>query len=350
MTKELTTKTTSTTGIIVPGDADKDAKYRLGKLARWLDGNGLRWHEVDLVAYRDNLLTDLAPATVSAHLSTVRARYAAILRDNATRDALYSLAGERLQEMGQDDTPANRWAFVAELEKRLQNALDPKAAPVKVVTVQDEADDEHTRLTPEQQSALIHGPGMDTAQAIRDTAIIALMLTTGIREAELSDLDVSDLRCTFGGKLALRIRAGKGKKQRMVVYGPDGETALAITEAWLKIAGIEDGPVFRGFYKGYKSIRPSRLKVRMIQYVIGNYGVVIGGELRTVRPHDLRRTYARTRHLEGMSLLAIAQQMGHSSTATTRGYIGTLDAAERTPQGSIVFNGIVKRLAELQRL
>jgi hypothetical protein len=100
--------TTRSTGPeIVPLDADKHAKSRLGQFERWLNRQGLAWYAPDLAQYRDDMLADgKAPSTVSAHLSTVRARYDAILRDNATRDTLYSLAGERIAEVGQADAGA----------------------------------------------------------------------------------------------------------------------------------------------------------------------------------------------------------------------------------------------------
>ena len=355
MDENALTTQAGTTISLIPTDADKDSRYRLGLFDRWMQAEKRPWHALDLAAYRDHLLEGgsaqgqpLSPRTVVVHLSTIRARYAAILRQPATRNELYTAAGEELARLGQPDGPANRKALVDELTTRLQNALDPKAAPVKATVIQDRADDEYLRLTPEQASALIQMPGVDTLRGLRDTALLALFLTTGIREQELSDLDVEDLRSTLGGKLALQVREGKGKKQRLVVYGDDGETALAIVDKWLEMAGIESGPVFRGFYRGGRKLRPGRVKVRMIQYIVGSHELVIGGELRTVRPHDLRRTYAKINYLSGMQLLALAQQMGHASTTTTQGYIGTLNADERTPRSAFHFNGLLRRLSALE--
>ena len=77
---DLTT-TQCAASIIVPGDAAKDRKSQLGRFARWQGAQALEWHSLDLAKYRDDLARTLAPASVSAHLSTVRARYRAILRD-----------------------------------------------------------------------------------------------------------------------------------------------------------------------------------------------------------------------------------------------------------------------------
>jgi integrase/recombinase XerD len=51
----------------------------------------------------------------------------------------------------------------------------------------------------------------------------------------------------------------------------------------------------------------------------------------TAAPHDLRRTYARRLYDAGTPMLAIQQNLGHASSKTTQGYIGSLDASTRRP-------------------
>ena len=91
--------------------------------------------------------------------------------------------------------------MVDEAITRIQNAMDPKAAPVRVITRQDVADSQHRRLTADQANALMDTPGVATLGGLRDTAVVALSLCTGMREAELSALQVGDLRQRLGGKL-----------------------------------------------------------------------------------------------------------------------------------------------------
>lgn len=324
--------------VIVSAEATGDLKHRLTKFARWMHAQGRPWHKPDLGRYRDDLLTTLAPRSVTAHLSTVRARYVALLSDPHRRDELYSLAGDRLAEIGQEDNPANRAAFVVEIEKRIQHALK---APVKVKKIQDRPDSDHLRLSGEQAVMLMKSPGLRTLRGLRDTAVIATMLCTGIREAELSSLDAGDLRQRLGGELALHVREGKGCKERMVPYG-ELSWVLIILDAWLKAAGIPGGAVFRGFYKGAKRLRRGRLSVRAIQYILAAYPIVVDGEVTAVRPHDCRRTYARRLYEAGVDLVAIQQNLGHADSKTTLGYIGTLDADQRRAPAVYAFD-----LAEL---
>ncbi len=331
MATELSTRN-EPDAIILPtglGKDAKDAKHRLSRFAAWVADGGRGWHEPDLAAYRDDMLAaGLAPSSVSAHLSTIRERYRAIMRD---RDRFYAIAAERTRE------PLEQKAAVDEMIVRIGNAIDPKAAPVKVVQSQDVTDSAHLRLTVRQAEALMVAPGVDTLLGLRDTAALALMLCTGIREAELVALDVIDLRQRLGGELALHVREGKGCKQRLIPYG-GLEWVLALVDKWLAAAGITSGPVLRGFYRGGQRLRDGRLDVRQVQRIAGRYPVMVDGDLVSARPHDLRRTYARRLYEAGGDLVGIQQNLGHAQQSTTLGYIGTLDVERRKPPAVYSFD------------
>ena len=330
--------TSENVAILVPVGAVKDKLSQLSRFARWIDSIGGHWYNPDLLAYRDSLLAaGLSPKSVVAHLSTIRTQYRALLRDNGLRDRLYAAAPP--------DAPlADRKAFVDELLTRITNATDPANAPVETVHHQDIADSQHIRLSVAQASTLINAPNVHTLLGLRDAAILALMLSTGIREAELCDLEVADLRQRFGGALALHIRSGKGHKARLVPYG-QLDACLIYVETWLRHAGITDGIVFRGIRKGTASVATDRLTEKTIQNILAKYPLIIDGKVVKVCPHDLRRTYARRLYDAGLDLMAIQQNLGHANLKTTQGYIGTLDADKRQPPDIYSFN--IQRLETL---
>ncbi|MEO8391751.1 MAG: tyrosine-type recombinase/integrase [Chloroflexota bacterium] len=330
--------------ILLDGIANKDQVSRMQLFVDWLLLTSGNWQAPDLGAYRDWLLSSerlardrhtrtlkpaaaLSPASAAAHLSTVRGRYQAILDDNGARDNLYAVAP-------QDASASDRKAFVDETLTRLENAIKPGKSTVKVIQVQDSADSAHLRLTLEQANALLAAPfdarHNTPLQAVRDTALIALLLCTGMRDSELCDLDTGDLRQQFGGALALQVREGKGGKARLIPYG-NLDWCLIYVEKWLQLAGISSGAVFRGFYKGGQRVRAGRLTMRAVQDILDRYPISIDGALRACNPHDLRRTYARRLHDAGVPLLAIQQNLGHQDSRTTEGYIGVLDAGQRRP-------------------
>ena len=106
-----------------------------------------------------------------------------------------------------------------------------------------------------------------------------------------------------------------------------------------------EGPVFRGFYRGNRRLRASRLTVRAVQDILDAYPVIVDGRLTRLNPHDLRRTYARRLYEAHVDLLAIQQNLGHSDSKTTLGYIGQLDAESRRPPAVYHFD-----LSKLPRL
>jgi site-specific recombinase XerD len=306
----------------IPLGAGKDQSSRLNQFEQWRVGRGLSWNQPRLDLYCAYLLErGLRPSSVNAHLGTIRKRYRNIVQDNTTREALYNVAAQGL------DTLADSKAFVDEVLTRLSNDVRPGLAGVKE---EDRQEDEHTRLPLVEALAYAASPGEDTLQALRDKALLSLLVATGIREQELCNLKVQDLRQELEGMLCLRVFRGKGDKTRLVPYG-SLVGALDIVERWLEAAGITEGYVFRGFYKGGKRIRAGQLTTRQVQRIVHKYG--------PVAPHDLRRSYARICYVElGMDILAISQNMGHTSIEMTRRYIGNLEAGTRAPRGpEVVF-------------
>lgn len=315
---------------IYAGGGSKVRRSRLNRFCEWQLSTGNSWHLPDLAAWRDQLIDieGLKAKTAGDYLSTVRSAYRHFLRSNEARQWLYDL-------MPSDLSPERKLALMTEFETRLRNAIDPNNAPITIIEVQDEGDTDHLWLTPSQVATLILTPGVDTLKGLRDTAMMALMLCTGVRAAELLALDVDDLQVMFGSTLALRIKSGKGSKQRLIPYGAQ-DWGLTLTQQWLDRAGISSGAVFVGMRKGdnfylTKEGKRVRLSERSLEYTLQSYPISIDGELRTATPHDLRRTYARQLYLTGTDLTAIQQNMGHEGQDITLGYIGTLDVRQREP-------------------
>src|SRR5262245_6876670 len=209
--------------LLIEGDTSKDRVSRLTMFADWLNQTGGEWAAPNLAAYRDYLRSDqrtvidrrtgerksappLSAQATSTHLATIRGRYQAIVGDNALRDYL--------QLQVPDGSLADQHAWVEDKITRLQNAIHPKQSAVKVIVQQDRTDASQTRLTREQGEALLEMPGkrhgLDKLHGLRDTALLALALCTGLREGELAALDVADLRQHMDGKLSLHVRKGKG--------------------------------------------------------------------------------------------------------------------------------------------
>lgn len=312
----------------------KDEKYRIGRFENWIQETGGLLHSPDLPAYREDLLSAYIPSTAATHMSTIRGRYRRLVESNDLRSHLFALAGAAL-------TASDRKAFVDETITRLSNAVNDPGAKIKVTKKQDISDYTQIRLTRSQAESLLSLPGTDTLRGLRDTAMIALMLCTGIREGELVALDVPDLRQSLGGELALEVRHGKGDKSRLIPYG-ELSWSLVIVDAWLLKAGITEGAVFRGLWQNDRL--QGRIGVRSVEKIMRSYPVVIDGRQICIAPHTLRRTYARRQYDTGIDLVSLQQNLGHASNATTIKYIGSLGAESRRGRSAYSFD--LKRLAK----
>ncbi|HMN12970.1 MAG TPA: tyrosine-type recombinase/integrase, partial [Bellilinea sp.] len=185
---------------------------------------------------------------------------------------------------------------------------------------------EQKTLSPEQAAMLLRQPGTNTLTGLRDTAILALMLGTGLREQEVialqpSHLFVSDLQ---DQRVALYVPDKPGCVERTVPFL--AIEVHEIVQQWLHAAETDDGPVFRGFYRGGK-VRPTPLSRRALQQVLASYPIEVDGEQVIVRPLDLRRTYARLLYDQGYDFFTIQRYLGVKQANTVASYL----AGERQP-------------------
>ncbi len=87
----------------------------------------------------------------------------------------------------------------------------------------------------------------------RDTALLAVLYGTGVRRSEAVALDLSDYTPERG---ELRVRSGKGRKERIVYVAAGTAEALA---AWLAIRGEGPGALFHPITKGGQVLSEQRL-------------------------------------------------------------------------------------------
>jgi len=142
-------------------------------------------------------------------------------------------------------------------------------------------------------------------QALRDTAVLELFYSTGLRLAELAALEVRDLENLSD---TLRV-VGKGSKERLV---PIGSHAMKAIEAYRQAAKVTDGPLF------VSKLR-KRLSTRSINSLLKKY-------LRhsdipfNITPHKLRHSFATHLLDAGADLRSVQALLGHSSLSTTQIY------------------------------
>lgn len=152
----------------------------------------------------------------------------------------------------------------------------------------------------------------DGALAIRDQAMVELFYSSGLRLAELQQLDVPPGAATAGFPDELRV-TGKGSKQRIV---PVGGKARAALDRWLS---ARPDHAAAGESALFVSTRGSRISRNRIGTALHAWALRSGLPAE-LHPHKLRHSFA-THLLDGSGdLRAVQELLGHANLSTTQIY------------------------------
>ena len=163
-----------------------------------------------------------------------------------------------------------------------------------------------------ERAALIQTCSHDNTPAgIRDTTIMAVLITTGMRRSELVSLKLPDINLQ-SGKTIIR---GKGDKERTAYIK---NAALRALTDWLSVRGTANGAVFCVINKG-KTIFPARHMSTTALHLILKKRANASG-ISNITAHDFRRTFAGELLDNGADIVTVANLLGHSSPSTTAKY------------------------------
>ena len=169
--------------------------------------------------------------------------------------------------------------------------------------------------------------------ANRDTALILVLLDTGIRASELCALKIEDVDLATG---RVEIRHGveggaKGGKGRTIYLGKASRRAL-----WRYLAGRDDGQ--DGEAPLFVTSRGRLMRPCILRHLLTR----LGEKARVLKayPHKFRHTFAITYLRSGGDVFTLQQILGHSSLDTVSLYarIAQSDIAEAHRKASPVDN------------
>ncbi len=189
-------------------------------------------------------------------------------------------------------------------------------------------------ISPRNAEKLLNSIPLDNFRDIRDAAIIALFLASGLRLSGLRNLNQSNLfEMEVDGKDRLFIRViEKRKKERIVpvpdvmrlfviVYlnQPEYQQAPVTTEAGEKVLFINTRNNRIPTHEYYEERR--RLSVRYIEKMMHKHGAAAGIPPDQLRPHAIRHLYGTELAEDGVDLHRIQLLLGHADLRTTTQYI-----------------------------
>jgi integrase/recombinase XerC len=150
--------------------------------------------------------------------------------------------------------------------------------------------------------------------ALRDSAILEVLYSTGMRISELANIDTLNIDLLAG---VIKVR-GKGNKERYCPLGrPAAEALTAALEKRSEIAHLLKGkksslPLFFGHTGG-------KLTTRSMERLMKKH--LIRANLNpAISPHALRHSFATHLLDAGADLRSVQELLGHSSLSTTQIY------------------------------
>jgi len=143
----------------------------------------------------------------------------------------------------------------------------------------------------------------------RDTAMVELFYSSGLRLAELVAIDLRDLD---PAEATLNV-VGKGAKTRRV---PVGQAALKAVAAWLVVRPMLASPEESALFV---SSRGQRIHPRTVQARLKRWAQVRGAR-RNLHPHLLRHSFASHLLESSGDLRAVQELLGHADISTTQVY------------------------------
>lgn len=183
-------------------------------------------------------------------------------------------------------------------------------------------------LSVEQTQALLDRPQLpapSTPVEYRDQAMFEILYSSGLRLAELIDLDWRYSReADYESSSWLNLDSdevlirGKGGKTRTV---PLGRKAIAATQRWLdeRHQFLAATPTPDSKAALFLGVRGARITPRVVQLQLDKLATLAGLPVR-VHPHSLRHSFASHMLQSAQDLRAVQELLGHSNISTTQIY------------------------------
>jgi site-specific recombinase XerD len=232
---------------------------------------------------------------------------------------------------------ANRGAKVATISRRLAairyahklaghepptNSEAVKATLRGIRRTAGSAPARKTPATADKLVAMVAKAGTNL-KGLRDRALLLLGFAGAFRRSELVALNMADLEFCAGG-LSVIIRKSKTDQDGLsaTIAIALGSIACPVdaVRAWIRAAGISDGPLFRPVTRTGK-ISQRRLSARAVAELVKTYARRAGLKAADFSGHSLRSGFLTSAAARGASIFKMMDVSRHKSVETLRGYV-----------------------------
>lgn len=291
----ISTRTTTLTRLNYAYDIRTFFKYLTSRITRFKQKSVKDIAPVDIES--------LSPFEIEAYLS-----YVEIYRDKSGKLV-------RNGERGKSRKLSAIRSLIKYLEKKQIIRYNPTAS----VDTPKLHDKEIIRLERNEIGTMLDavesGIGLSTHQQkyaentrIRDLAMVALFLGTGIRVSELVGIDIEDINFE---QLSFVVTRKGGA--RVILYFSEEVAAYLYDYYLLRTSNpkAKKEPAF------FLSLQNKRITTRAVENIVKKYSQ-IASPLKKITPHKLRSTYGTQLYRETGDIYVVAAVLGHRDVNTTK--------------------------------
>jgi len=168
-------------------------------------------------------------------------------------------------------------------------------------------------LTLEQIKKLLDAPKNSNIRVLRDKAILETFFSTGLRVAELVNLNRDQIKIKPDTKELEISIMGKGGHPRTVYLSER-------TINWLRKYLERRNDKEKALFINYRGKNPgTRLNVRSMERTVKKYAILAGLPI-TTSCHTLRHSFATDLLMKGVDLRVVQEFLGHRNIVTTQIY------------------------------
>lgn len=191
-------------------------------------------------------------------------------------------------------------------------------------------------LTPQEVSKLLHAIDLSDENdivAYRDLIVLQILVTAGLRRAELCGIKIGDITLNQGHYVIEVL--GKGNKRRFMVLANAIKKNI---DTYLRLRGVsyqdKDLPLIISHSSNADPTK--HVNTTTIYRIVKKYADKAGIDADTIACHNLRHTFATTAYSKlGVKPNELQKLMGHSSQNTTQLYIHTADMIKTSPSDKL---------------
>ena len=186
-------------------------------------------------------------------------------------------------------------------------------------------------LNASQVQAVLNNIDTQTARGKRDYSIIALMVTGGLRDIEVSRANIEDLK-TLGNNTILYLQ-GKGREERTEYIKVVPEVEQPLREYLKTRQNAKDAqPLFTSLSNNSKG---ERLTPKSISSIVKERFINAGYNSERLTAHSLRHSAVTLSLIGGLPLEEVQQFARHKNISTTQIYAHNLERAKNRSEDTI---------------